>query len=730
MTAPAARRAAPTSCGTGSPRRAASTASTPTLDVARANESLGVVAGRAAAPRQPACSLPRSAAAAQRSVWIRDLLAQDVLGPLGTRADRDHRDPGAPRRARRAAQAVERIRAGRVRRPRRPRRPAPGRVRRPAARRGRPTPSWSRRRPRCIAALVVDACATARPAPAAADAAPSPARRAARLRHLAARATAPYANRRVRQLSRRVEELEREVQAVASAAPARRRPPGRRHRAAARPRAAGRRRHRDGAARLPPRSRCEAAARPAQGRRPTRPLPTHRLVVDGSAASRSRSTENAGLEVPLERAGRPARGEPGAAARGRRRRRPAERAMTLSPTRHGGHRHIELSVVIPCYNEEDSLPHAGRGARRPSCRRSPRSFEVILVDDGSRDRTLPMLREISPARPGVPLPRAEPQLRQGVGDARRPQPRPRRQGRDHGRRPPAPADSCWRRCCRCSTATCSRSWPVVPGTSDPPLRTFLSKAYYRLINRLIDVELEDGVGDFRVLDRDGRQRAAHPGGDQPVLQGSLRVDRLRHRGRRLPERLARGRHHEVAALRPLQLRHRRRRVVQLPAAAAVDLVRRPGHRGRRPSTPLWVLGSAIVNGNSVPGYVTTICAVTGFGGVQLILLGVIGEYLGRIYAEVKRRPLFLLKESSARVPTVGDDRARPRARGPAGRPRRSWRTSEGTASRPRRGWCGRVVVVVATAVFGSHPQARDAAGSTSAATPPCSSRRRGTTSAS
>ena len=48
----------------------------------------------------------------------------------------------------------------------------------------------------------------------------------------------------------------------------------------------------------------------------------------------------------------------------------------------------------------------------------------------------------------------------------------------------------------------------------------------------------------------------------------------------------------------------------------------------------------------MPGYVTTICAVTALGGVQLIVLGVIGEYLGRIYAETKQRPLFLLKESS------------------------------------------------------------------------------------
>ena len=59
-----------------------------------------------------------------------------------------------------------------------------------------------------------------------------------------------------------------------------------------------------------------------------------------------------------------------------------------------------------------------------------------------------------------------------------------------------------------------------------------------------------------------------------------------------------------------------------------------------------MLFDAVVHGNPVAGYVTTICAVVGFGGVQMVLLGVIGEYLGRIYAETKRRPHFLLRETS------------------------------------------------------------------------------------
>jgi hypothetical protein len=67
---------------------------------------------------------------------------------------------------------------------------------------------------------------------------------------------------------------------------------------------------------------------------------------------------------------------------------------------------------------------------------------------------------------------------------------------------------------------------------------------------------------------------------------------------------------------------------------------------------LWVVVDAMVRGNDVDGYVTIICGILGFGGVQMILIGVIGEYLGRIYHEVKRRPQFLLKESSENDPLI------------------------------------------------------------------------------
>lgn len=58
-------------------------------------------------------------------------------------------------------------------------------------------------------------------------------------------------------------------------------------------------------------------------------------------------------------------------------------------------------------------------------------------------------------------------------------------------------------------------------------------------------------------------------------------------------------------------------------------------------------------GSVVPGWTSLICAVCLFGGIQLLSLGVIGEYVGKIYMETKRRPRFLLKEST--IPNLSDE---------------------------------------------------------------------------
>lgn len=58
----------------------------------------------------------------------------------------------------------------------------------------------------------------------------------------------------------------------------------------------------------------------------------------------------------------------------------------------------------------------------------------------------------------------------------------------------------------------------------------------------------------------------------------------------------------------------------------------------------WALWQALVSGNAVPGWASTVLPIYFLGGVQLLSLGVIGEYVGRIYLETKRRPRYFIEQ--------------------------------------------------------------------------------------
>src|SRR5690606_19812324 len=61
---------------------------------------------------------------------------------------------------------------------------------------------------------------------------------------------------------------------------------------------------------------------------------------------------------------------------------------------------------------------------------------------------------------------------------------------------------------------------------------------------------------------------------------------------------------------------------------------------------VYIFIQIVQRGISVPGYFTLISAVLIIGGIQLICLGIIGEYIGRIYFETKKRPHYIVKKSN------------------------------------------------------------------------------------
>ncbi|GAN68743.1 glycosyltransferase family 2 protein [Acetobacter orleanensis] len=66
---------------------------------------------------------------------------------------------------------------------------------------------------------------------------------------------------------------------------------------------------------------------------------------------------------------------------------------------------------------------------------------------------------------------------------------------------------------------------------------------------------------------------------------------------------------------------------------------------------LFIVGRTLFLGNSVPGYASIFFAVTFFGSIQIISIGMLGEYIGRIYMETKQRPIYLVRKIHQNSPT-------------------------------------------------------------------------------
>lgn len=307
---------------------------------------------------------------------------------------------------------------------------------------------------------------------------------------------------------------------------------------------------------------------------------------------------------------------------------------------------VALSVVVPCFNEEDVLEDLVAELRLRLVELTE-DFEVVLVDDGSRDRTLELLRgfhaEDSRFR-FLALSRnfgKESAMLAGLSHA----------GGDAVAILDADLQHPPELLARMVALLGEGHDQVVARrtrSGDAMVRTVFARVFYGVINRMVDVRLENGVGDFRVLSRPAVDALLALGEYNRFSKGLFSwigfetaivdYDNVARGGGATKWRMRDLLNYGIDGVlsfnsQPLRLAIWLGGIVAFIAFAY----------------SLWVLGDAIVYGNAVPGYVTTICLVVGFGGVQMIMLGVIGEYLGRIYAETKQRPHFLVRDSSERT---------------------------------------------------------------------------------
>lgn len=302
-----------------------------------------------------------------------------------------------------------------------------------------------------------------------------------------------------------------------------------------------------------------------------------------------------------------------------------------------------LSLVIPVLNEEHGLePLIAR--LRPVMESLGLDWEVVFVDDGSTDATLPMLKALH-ARDrrlkAVSLSRnfgkeiaMAAGLRYARGDAAV------LMDADLQHPPELIRDFVqhWR-----------AGFEIVYGQrldrdTDGFLHRWAARAFYVAFQKLSGTTLPEGAGDFRLLDRKAVDAMNRMGERVRFNKGLFAWMGFRSIGVpfHVPPRHGNG----GSRWRPRQLLR-----FGLDGIASFTTIplRVWSYLGLVISLfalcyAVAFLLKTLLFGTDVPGFPTLVISVMFFAGVQLLSLGIIGEYLGRMYEEVKGRPLFLISE--------------------------------------------------------------------------------------
>ena len=305
-----------------------------------------------------------------------------------------------------------------------------------------------------------------------------------------------------------------------------------------------------------------------------------------------------------------------------------------------------ISVVVPCFNEQDGIAEC-HGRISEVLRVLNISYEIVYVDDGSRDATLSSLARIHAADPHVTVielsrnfghqPAVTAGLEAATGqavvimDA---------DLQDPPELIPAMLDK-W-----------AEGYEVIYGVRESReresgLKRWTAKAFYRLINLLSEVQIPPDAGDFRLLDRKAVEAMKSMPERHRFLRGMCSWVGFRQCGikyARAPRFAGSTKYpvrkmlnlalDAIASFSTLPLRL----LAGLGLASAVLAL----------AGIIYALVVRLFTHSWVAGWAISFIVLLFLGGLQMMSIGILGEYVGRIYSETKQRPLYIARSVLAR----------------------------------------------------------------------------------
>ena len=312
------------------------------------------------------------------------------------------------------------------------------------------------------------------------------------------------------------------------------------------------------------------------------------------------------------------------------------------------HKDFQLSLVVPMYNEEATIVFFLHRLV-PILEGITSKYEIICVNDGSSDQTLPLLMIENTQNPKIKIVNLsrnfgkEAALSAGIDYA------------NGNAVIPLDADfqdppelipnlvAKWR-----------EGYDVVVAIrgdrrSDTLPKRFTANLFYRIIGHLSDVPIPANAGDFRLMDRQVVEALKHLPERTRFMKGLFawlgfrqttityaRAPRAAGSSKWRSWQLWNFALEGIFSFTTLPLRI----WTYIGLSTAITAL----------AYMVFILGRTLLFGVDVPGYASIVVMILFFSGMHMIGLGIVGEYLGRVFIEVKQRPLFLVRN------TVGFDK--------------------------------------------------------------------------
>lgn len=308
----------------------------------------------------------------------------------------------------------------------------------------------------------------------------------------------------------------------------------------------------------------------------------------------------------------------------------------------------KMSIVVPCYNEEAALPVYYGEMLLVMEEMSGLSFELIFVDDGSSDKTLKILKEMHESDGRckyLSFSRnfgKEAALYAGLKSA----------GGDYVaamdvdlQDPPGLLPEMYRILEEESYDSVATKRSDRAG--EPKIRSFLSESFYKVINRISKTEIVSGARDYRLMRRNMVDAVLKMSEYNRFSKGifewvGFRTKWLEFRN---VGRCAGETKWSVGKLFSYSIEG-----ITGFSVAPLSLASVIGVMFCLFSFVMIfvIILRTLVWGDPVSGWPSLVCIIFMVSGIQLFCTGIVGEYLSKTYLETKRRPIFILKDSSER----------------------------------------------------------------------------------